>query len=147
MKKSKLFLVAFICMMTQSISVIAQDTFLPKEQLPQSIKNFVQELFPGQMIDYVNIDADSDDANYEICLNNGIELDFDMNEEWERVDCFNMSVPMQIVPTAIANYVSSHFAGEEIVKIDKESYGYEIELSNGIEIKFNHLGELLYIDN
>ena len=70
-----------------------------------------------------------------------------MNEEWERVDCFNMSVPMQIVPTAIANYVNSHFAGEEIVKIDKESYGYEIELSNGIEIKFNHLGELLYIDD
>lgn len=147
MKKSRLFLVAFICMMTQSISAIAQDTFFPKEQLPQSIKNFVQELFPGQMIDYVNIDADSDDANYEICLNNGIELDFDMNEEWERVDCFNMSVPMQIIPTAIANYVNSHFAGEDIVKIDKESYGYEIELSNGLEIKFNQLGELLYIDN
>ena len=147
MKKSTLFIAALICIMMQTVSTFAQDTFLPKEQLPASIKTFVQELFPGQIIDYVNIDADSDDANYEVCLNNGIELDFDMNEEWERVDCFNMSVPMQIVPTAIANYVNSHFAGEEIVKIDKESYGYEIELSNGIDIKFNHLGELLYIDD
>lgn len=147
MKKSKLFLIAFICMMTQSISAIAQDTFIPTEQLSATIKDFVQKNFPGQIIEYANIDADTDDANIEICLNNGIEIDFDMNGNWERVDCYYMSVPRQLIPNMIANYVDSHFSGNEIVKIDKEFYGYEIELSNGLELKFNQQGELLYIDD
>ena len=51
MKKSTLFIAALICMMMQTVSTFAQDTFLPKEQLPASIKTFVQELFPGQIID------------------------------------------------------------------------------------------------
>ena len=147
MKKSKLFLIAVICMMTQSISAIAQDTFISTEQLSATIKDFVRQNFPGQIIEYANIEADSDDANIEICLNNGIEIDFDMNENWERVDCYYMSVPRQLIPDMRAIYVDSHFSGEEIVKIDKEIYGYEIELSNGLELKFNHQGELLYIDD
>lgn len=164
MKKSGILLAAIICMMMQTVSASAQDRFISIEQLPQTIEAFIQKHFPGQVIDYANIDSefadtdfddDFDDAfddnfdntTYEVCLNNGIELDFDMNGNWKKVDCYYMTVPNQIIPTPIAQYVDTHFDGHDIVKIDKKHYGYEIELSNGVEVKFNHQGELISIDD
>lgn len=161
MKKSGILLAAVICMMMQTVSAFAQDKLITTEQLPSAITSFIQNNFPGQVIDYVNIDSefadtdfdddfdcdDFDDTIYEVCLNNGIEIDFDMNGNWKKVDCYYMTVPMQIIPSTIAQYVDIHFSGQEIVKIDKKYYGYEVELSNGVEVKFNHQGELLSIDN
>ena len=34
-----------------------------------------------------------------------------------------------------------------IVKIDREPYGHEIELSGGLELKFDKNGKLLHIDD
>ncbi len=34
-----------------------------------------------------------------------------------------------------------------ITKIDKELYGYEIEINNGLELKFSPTGQLLGIDD
>ena len=161
MKKSGILLAAVICMMLQTVSAFAQDKLITTEQLPSTITSFIQKNFPGQVIDYVNIDSefadtdfdddfdydDFDDTIYEICLNNGIEIDFDINGNWKKVDCYYMTVPVQIIPSPIAQYVDVHFCGQEIVKIDKKHYGYEVELSNGVEAKFNHQGELLSIDN
>ncbi len=161
MKKSGILLAAVICMMLQTVSAFAQDKLITTEQLPSTITSFIQKNFPGQVIDYVNIDSefadtdfdddfdydDFDDTIYEICLNNGIEIDFDINGNWKKVDCYYLTVPMQIIPSPIAQYVDVHFSGQEIVKIDKKHYGYEVELSNGVEAKFNHQGELLSIDN
>ena len=161
MKKSGIMLAAVICMMMQSVSAFAQDQFVSTEKLPSAITSFIQKHFPGQVIDYANIDTefadtdfdddfdgdDFDDTIYEVCLNNGVELDFDMNGNWRKVDCYYMTVPMQIIPSTIAQYVGIHFSGHDIVKIDKINYGYEVELSNGLEVKFNHQGELITIDD
>ena len=57
------------------------------------------------------------------------------------------SLPAAIVPAAIAAYVKATFPNTVITKIDKERYGYEIELSNDIELKFNHAGVMMAIDN
>ena len=37
--------------------------------------------------------------------------------------------------------------GAAVTKIDKEHYGYDIELSNGMELKFNHQGGLMGYDD
>lgn len=156
MKKSGIMLAAVICMMMQSVSAFAQDQFVSTEKLPSAITSFIQKHFPGQVIDYANIDTefadtdfddDFDGSIYEVCLNNGVELDFDMNGNWRKVDCYYMTVPKQIIPPTIAQYAGIHFSGQDIVKIDKKSYGYEVEFSNGLEVKFNHQGELLTFDD
>jgi len=51
------------------------------------------------------------------------------------------------VPATIAEYVKTNFPGTQIVKIDKERRGYEVELSNDIDLHFNSNGKLLYIDD
>ena len=66
---------------------------------------------------------------------------------WDKVDCNYIAVPSDLVPVAIAEYVKTNFAGTKIVKIDKEHGGYEVELSNDIELHFNSQGKLMYFDD
>ena len=147
MKKSVFFLAALLCMMMQTVSTFANDRIIPEAQLPASAKTFIQKTFPGQTVSYAKIDKDFGKTTYEVRLNNGVELEFDKNGTWDKVDCNFSAVPAHLVPTVIANYVKANFAGAKVVKIDKERYGYEVELSNDLELKFNRQGQLMEIDD
>ena len=146
MKKSVFFLAALVCMMMQSVSSFADDRVIPAEQLPAAAKTFIQKTFPGQAVSYATIDFDGR-KKYEVHLSNGTEVDFDKNGTWDKVDCNYSAVPASLVPSTIANYVKTHFAGAKVVKIDKERYGYDVELSNELELKFNKQGQLMNIDD
>ena len=147
MKKSVLYLAALICMMMQSVSTFASDRMIPAGQLPAPAKTFIQKTFPGQAIAYAQLDYDDFKKTYEVHLNNGVQVDFDSRGTWDKVDCNFSAVPAKLGPAAIANYVKKNFAGAQIVKIDKEYYGYEVELSNGLDLKFNKQGCLVVIDD
>ena len=146
MKKSVFFLAALVCMMMQSVSTFASDRIIPKEQLPAAAQTFIQKTFPGQTVSYAKIDFDGR-KTYEVRLSNGTEVEFDKNGTWDKVDCNHSAVPANLVPANIATYVKSNFPGATIVKIDKERYGYDIELSNDLELKFNKNGKMLRVDD
>lgn len=147
MKKSTIFLAALLCMMMQTVSTFAGDRLITTEQLPAAAKAFIQENFPAQGITYAKKDFDDGRRRYEVRLDNGFELDFDKQGNWDKVDCQYEAVPALIVPTLIANYVNTSYPSAQIVKIDKERYGYKIELSNDLELKFNKKGMLFDIDD
>ena len=147
MKTTKLFIAAVACFFMQSVSIFAGDMIIPTNQLPAAAKTFVKTNFPGQTISYAKLDREFTGTRYEVRLNNGVELDFDKNGTWDKVDCNYSAVPAKLVPASIANYVKANFAGASIVKIDKERYGYDIELSNDLELKFNKNGKLMSIDD
>ena len=147
MKKSSLFFAALVCMLMQSLSSFADDRVIPTQQLPAAAQTFVQNTFPGKGIAYAAIDRDFGKTTYDVRLNDGTEVDFDSKGTWDKVDCGFSAVPAQLVPTAIANYVKANYAGATIVKIDKERHGYDIELSNDLELKFNKQGQLIGFDD
>ena len=146
MKKSVFFLAALVCMMMQTVSTFAYDRLIPEEQLPAEAKAFIQKTFPGQTISYAIADFDGR-KTYEVCLSNGIEVEFDKHGTWDKVDCNFSAVPADLVPANIANSVKSSFPDAVIVKIDKERGGYDIELSNDLELKFNKNGQMVRIDD
>ncbi|MBQ4174977.1 MAG: PepSY-like domain-containing protein, partial [Prevotella sp.] len=84
---------------------------------------------------------------YEVMLNDGAKIDFDKRGNWDKVDCETYAVPAALIPASIAQYVKTNFPGTIIIKIDKERYGYDIELSNDIELKFNQSGALIGMDD
>ena len=147
MKKSSLFFAALVCMMMQSLSSFADDRVIPTQQLPAAAQTFVQNTFPGKGIAYATIDRDFGKTTYDVRLNDGTEVDFDSKGTWDKVGCGFSAVPAQLVPVAIANYVKANYAGATIVKIDKERHGYDIELSNDLELKFNKQGKLIGFDD
>ncbi|NUY82038.1 PepSY-like domain-containing protein [Flavobacterium sp. MAH-1] len=54
------------------------------------------------------------------------------------------------LPKEAQNFLETHFKGEKIVKVKKESQigekGYEVELANGIEIEFTNSGHWREVD-
>ena len=86
-------------------------------------------------------------AQTDVYLNDGTEVDFDARNQWEKVDCHTKAVPAALVPSAIASYVKANYQSLPITKIDNNRYGYDIELSNGLELKFNANGQFMGIDD
>ena len=125
----------------------AQAPATTAQAVPEAINAFVQQYFAGATIAYVETDADHGGIEYDVTLNDGTEIEFDLNNQWDNVDCHIKAVPSALVPQAIANYVKTNYQALPIIKIDKDAYGYEIELSNGLDLKFDTSGHFLGIDD
>ena len=134
-------------MLLLSVTCLADDKIIPVEQLPAPAKTFVKKYFPQATIEYATKDTEFMGTTYEVRLSDGTEVDFDKKGNWDNVDCKTKAVPASLVPAAIAQYVKAHYPNTVIVKIDKERGGYEIELSNDLDLKFNSKGKLIGIDD
>lgn len=116
--------------------------------LPAPITQFVAQYFPGASVIRIDTDTEYGGLEYDVTLSDGSEVDFDINHQWETVECRAKSVPAALVPAAITSYVKATYQGAPIVKIDrKHRAGYEIEIANGIELNFDANGRLAYIDD
>lgn len=135
-------LAALACMVMVASSTFVNDKMIYADQLPIMAKAFVDQNFPGHNIAYATIDRSFADDMYEVCLNNGVELGFDDQGNWDKVDCNTNAVPSQLIPESVDNYVKSNYADVVINRIYKKFYGYKVELSNHLNLKLNNEGEL-----
>lgn len=117
------------------------------QAVPEAVNAFVKQHFPNATIAGVEVDNDHGGTEYELYLSDGTEVDFDANNQWDNVDCHGKAVPAALVPQAIATYVKSNYQNIAITKINKEHYGYEIELANGLELNFDRSGKFTGTDD
>lgn len=105
------------------------------------INDFVRTYFPDTEV-IANI---NDGLDRDVTLSDYTQIGFDGNLfgklEWDEVDCRHASlstaVPAALVPAEISSYVNRINGGQSITKIAKDNRGWDIELSNGIEIEFD----------
>ena len=117
--------------------------------LPETAQNFVTTHFPDatyRRIEKQNI-ADDDGSVYDVHLSNGFEIDFDINGNWTDIDGGQTAIPTAIIPEAIVNYVTTTYPSLFITTIEIEPTGYDVELSNELDLVFNPQGEFVRIDN
>lgn len=134
--------VACLLLMTASCGKKQVD----KTQLPQAITSFIQENFPGQEVTFIEEEKEFFDTKYDVTLANGVKLDFDGKNEWDKINTNPNPVPSKFVPEAIATHAKQQYPNETIVKINKKDYGYKIKLSNDLELKYTKDGEFKGID-
>lgn len=73
---------------------------------------------------------------YDVDLSSGAEMEFREDGTWKEVKASHGSaVPAAIIPAAISKYVKNQYPGQSIIDISRKRGGYEIELSNGVELK------------
>ncbi|MDE6300447.1 MAG: PepSY-like domain-containing protein [Muribaculaceae bacterium] len=86
-------------------------------------------------------------SEYEVILTDGTEITYDSKGNWKDVEVApNHEVPAVYVPAPVREYVKKSHKGTKIVGIEKERKGYEVTLSNGIDIKFSADGSFLKYD-
>ena len=96
-----------------------------------------------------------DGLDCDVTLSDYTQIGFDGNLfgklEWDEVDCSHAAtsaaVPAALVPVEIANYVSKIHGTQSITKISKDNRGWDIKLSNGIEIEFDKRFNVIDFDD
>lgn len=141
MKMTKILLLATLLFWTGFL--YADDKPIQKQQLPKTSQEFINQHFQGFEIAYCTKDDDS----YEVKFRNGYELEFTKRGDWESVDCKNNPIPDAIIPAQISLYIKKNFAQNFIVKIEKDPFGFEVELNNDWDLEFDRNGRLKEIDD
>ena len=117
-------------------------------QLPMPIKTFIQQYFPGQNITFAKRDLEITGWQYDVMLADGTQIDFDTDYEWDKIETpFTSPVPTALIPPPIAAVLRANYPDAMITKIDKDFNGYDVDLANGLELKFNKQGALIDMDD
>lgn len=140
MKKYVLLMVAVMCCF---MSGYAFDKYsIDRNDLPDAAQSFLKEFFPKAKIGLVKTDKHFlKKTDYDVKLVNGTKIEFNNSGKWTSVDCKTREVPEGIIPKPIRTYVKKNFPDVKIVKIEKTSTKYEVELSDDVELTFNLLGQ------
>ena len=142
-------LIALVALIGISSAAMASDKYVHDTSvLPKGAQTTLAKNFKSK-VSVIKIDKDFGRVSeYEVVMTDGSEITFDKDGNWKDVEVSaTKSVPSGFIPTAISDYVKLNQKGKRIVGIEKTRGGYEIELSNGLEMKFDKEGKFVKFDN
>ena len=141
MKKILIALLLIICG-AGAASAFIDSYVIDRKNLPEQAQQMLSEYVPKAKVSLIKVDRHLlKKTDYDVKLINGTKIEFTNAGKWKSVDCKTREVPEGLVTKPIRNYVKKNFPDVKIVKIEKKSGGYEIVLSDGVELKFNLLGQ------
>ena len=141
--KKILIALALILPFGAAVAFTGGDKVIGKGQLPAQAQSFLNEHFADAKISYVKHDTDFLDRAYEVMLADGTKIEFSQKGNWEEVDCRYSEVPAAVIPVPIAKFVAENHPDARILKIERDRRGYEVKLSNRVELSFNNGFELV----
>lgn len=142
-KITAIFIIAIVAVMTTSCS----DKPVPVTEVPAACQTFVNQYFPGKAISYAEKDLSWFSYKYEVTLVDGTHVEFDTDNVWHKIESPMMGVPVAAMPAPVTTYLNTSHPGIQVKKIEKERYGYDVELINEIELKLNEQGALMEMND
>lgn len=119
---------------------------LSEAEIPAEIMAYLNEHFASNVIIRALKEMDDNTVEYEIYLDGDYELEF--NENFEIISIEGITeLPDSVIPQSILDYVTQNYPNDFIVEWELEDDHQQVELSNGIEIKFTLNGEFIRVDN
>ena len=144
----KIFLTAALLLAGITVTLAGNDRPITVDKLPAAAQNFLKSYFSDLTVAYAVEDPQFAGSEYEVTYTDRTEVEFDTKGEWTSVERKYTAVPAAIVPKQITDYVGkSNFPSQEIRKIERNAYTWEIELTNGLEIKFDRNFRVIDIDD
>lgn len=110
--------------------------------LPTPARTTLSTHFKKVAVNHIKIDDNLlGKPDYEVILDNGTEIDFDGEGRLKEVDCSrNGVVPAGLIVKPVSDYIKRNYKNARIIGYEVKSNGYEVELNNGIEVKFDRSG-------
>ena len=130
-----------------TFSAKADDRPIDFEQLPAAAKAFIQSDFPSVAISFITKDTDLLDTAYDVHLANGLKIEFNSKGEWKEISCKSAPIDNKYIPQQIRTTVASRWPDSGFKKIERYRQGYEVELTNRLELKFDRHFRLVEIDD
>ena len=105
--------------------------------VPVQATAFIDQYFPESSVVLVEIENDEGTKEYSVWLNDGTKIEFDVQGNWKRVGRKKTGVPSILIPDTIMQYVKTHYPNNVVTKFSKKEYGYKLELSDDMDLRFN----------
>ncbi|MDE7146636.1 MAG: PepSY-like domain-containing protein [Duncaniella sp.] len=138
----KIIMALVICVLAIGAAHAFDKYTINRDALPEEARNMLDEYFPKQKVGMIKVDKHLlKKTDYDVKLVNGTKIEFSNSGKWTSVDCKSREVPSKLIVRPIRTYVQNNGNGAKIVKVVKKASGYEIGLSDGVELKFNLLGQ------
>ncbi len=148
MKKIALLFALLCCLAAGAATWTDDDRPITVSELPQAAQQFLKSHFAGMNAAWVTVDGNFFDKDYEVGFPDGSKIEFNRSGEWKDVEMRGAKgVPVSVVPEAIRNYVDRNYPQTAIRAIARDRRGYEVELSNGLELEFDNAFRLLKVDD
>lgn len=145
MKKNLLILMTLTAAVLSAIApASADDRAITRSKLPQQARNFLTTHYPRTAISNATIDREVFDTTYDVTLEDGTRLEFTRNGKCVEIRSpRNGSIPASVIPAKMAAYINKNYPGAEVRMMEVDGRECDVELSNGIEITFNHQLEMV----
>ena len=131
MKKMKYYSL-IVWLLTLMMMVSCEDVSVPVQATA-----FIDQYFPESSVVLVEIENDEGTREYSVWLNDGTKIEFDVQGNWKRVGRKKTGVPSILIPDTIMQYVKTHYPNNVVTKFSKKEYGYKLELSDDMDLRFN----------
>ncbi|GAA4138455.1 PepSY-like domain-containing protein [Sphingobacterium kyonggiense] len=137
-----------IAFLGTAFTATAQEKVITVNQLPKTAQSFISSHYAKSPVSLVKSEKETlSPLEYKVVLQDGTEIEFDEKGNWTEIDGKRNAVPTAIIPAAIKAHVNKSFPNNEIVELKKKKKGYEVELTSGIDLKFDAKGKFLKIDD
>ena len=144
----KKILLSVLAVATLAVTpTMAEDVAITAQKLPGAAQKFLKEHFAKNKVVTALLDRDFADNDYTVYLDDGTKIEFTGTGKWESVKNHSGKIPAGIIPTAIQSYISQHYPALGIEKIEHKRYGYEVELTNDLDLRFDLNGNFVGIDD
>lgn len=148
----KKIILTFTALLTFAIIMIScdkdDDHQVPPTELPALATTFLNTYFKDVNIRKVEkqTPTSANKTAYSVELVNGIEVDFDQEGNWKEVESDNdTAIPTGFISPLIVSYVNTNYTTAQISAIDKVAAGFEVELTNDMDLLFDPSGQFVKI--
>lgn len=143
----RILMIAICCMFSCNMAANAgNDKPISVNALPAKAQTLLSQHFNGQKVMLATIETGGINKSYDVVLQNGTKLEFDKKGNLTEIDCKQATVPDQLIPKAIRNYLKENYPAQAVKKIEMNKNEYEVELANGLDLTFNKHFQLIDID-
>ena len=143
----RILMIAICCILScNMVANAGNDKPISVNALPAKAQTLLSQHFNGQKVMLATIESGVVSRSYDVVLQNGTKLEFDKKGNLTEIDCKQATVPEQLIPQAIRNYLMDNYAGQSVKKIEMNKNEYEVELVNGLDLTFNKHFQLIDID-
>ncbi len=116
------------------------------EQLPTAAQQLLKTHFKGQKVALANMETEFLGKSYDVVLTNNTQIEFDSKGEWTNIECTSATVPAALIPIQIKNKVKELYGTDEIKEIERDRRGYDVKLTNGMDVEFDKKFQVVEID-
>ncbi len=138
-----------VCMLLTVSAMYARDRVSRDVNLlPTEARELIKNHFAEASISYLKVDKNLFRVEgYDVRLTDGTELDFNSKGQWTEIEAEKNAVPASLIPDVIKKYMKQNYNGQRVKKIKHNRRGYELKLSNGLEVEFDNMGNFLRLDD